>query len=78
MKKKKEKFVEKLMLRQIKQLVKEYYEYFHLGVVVLIDSIEKINVVKIVRNYSDVRWLGGNCWSYYEGAEEDISKTSCN
>ena len=55
MKKKKEKFVEKLMLRQIKQLAKEYYEYFHLGVVVLIDSIEKINVVKIVRNYSDVR-----------------------
>ena len=29
------------MLRQIKQLAKEYHEYFYLGVAVLIDSVKK-------------------------------------
>ena len=48
-------FMEKIMLRQIKQLAKEHHEYFDLGVVALIDSIKKINVAKIVRNLSGVR-----------------------
>ena len=48
-------FMEKIMLRQIKQLAKEYHEYFDLGAVALIDSIKKINVAKIVRNLSGVR-----------------------
>ena len=34
-------FMGKIMLRQIKQLAKEYHEYFYLGVAVLIDSVKK-------------------------------------
>ena len=59
-------FVEK-MLRQIKQLAEEYYEYFYLDVAVLIDVIKKVNIAKIVRNLSGVM-TGRNFWCYYEGA----------
>ena len=34
-------FMGKIMLRQIKQLAKEYHECFYLGVAVLIDSVKK-------------------------------------
>ena len=55
------------MLRQIKQLAEEYYEYFYLDVAVLIDVIKKVNIAKIVRNLSGVM-RSRNFWCYYEGA----------
>ena len=55
------------MLRQIKQLAEEYYEYFYLDVAVLIDVIKKVNIAKIVRNLSGVM-RDRNFWCYYEGA----------
>ena len=66
------------MLRQIKQLAEEYYEYFYLDVSVLIDVIKKVDVAKIVRNLSGVM-TGGEIFDVImKVLEEDISKTSCN
>ena len=70
-------FVEK-MLRQIKQLAEEYYEYFYLDVSVLIDVIKKVDVAKIVRNLSGVMTGGEIFGVIMKVLEEDISKTSCN
>ena len=66
------------MLRQIKQLVEEYYEYFYLDVSVLIDVIKKVDVAKIVRNLSGVMTGGEIFGVIMKVLEEDISKTSCN
>ena len=66
------------MLRQIKQLAEEYYEYFYLDVAVLIDVIKKVNIAKIVRNLSGVMTGGEIFGVIMKVLEEDISKTSCN
>ena len=71
-------FLEKIMLRQIKQLAEEYYEYFYLDVSVLIDVIKKVDVAKIVRNLSGVMTGGEIFGVIMKVLEEDISKTSCN
>ena len=70
--------LEKIMLRQIKQLAEEYYEYFYLDVSVLIDVIKKVDVAKIVRNLSGVMTGGEIFGVIMKVLEEDISKTSCN
>ena len=71
-------FLEKIMLRQIKQLAEEYYEYFYLDVSVLIDVIKKVDVAKTVRNLSGVMTGGEIFGVIMKVLEEDISKTSCN
>ena len=58
---------EKIMLRHIKQLAEEYYEYFYLHVAVL-----------IVRNIWGVMTGREIVGVIMKLLVEDISKTSCN
>lgn len=71
--KEKEKFLEKIMLRQI-ELAEEHLEHFYFDGA----ELNKVNVVKIVRNLSGVMTGKEIIDVIMRVLEEDVSKTLYN
>ena len=75
--KKKEKFIEKIILRQI-ELAGEYLEHFYFDGAALIDFINKIKLLEIIRNRSGVMNRREIIGVIIRVLEENFSKTFYN
>ena len=75
--KEREKFIEKIILRQT-ELAGEYLEHFYFDGAELIDFINKIKLVEIVRNLSGVMNGREIIGVIFRVLEENFSKTFLN